>query len=47
MSNFACILVKNIRMYRIWCILFLFAIYMVDENNIASFFITVKDNDNR
>ena len=45
MSNCDCILVKTIQLYMIWCIAFLFAIDMVVDELIVSFFIPLKDND--
>ena len=45
MSGCACKLVKTIRVYMIWCILFLFAMNAVVEKLSFLFLMPVKDND--
>ena len=42
MSHCACLLVNTIKMYRIWCVIFLFTINIVDEKMIVSFFHACK-----
>ena len=42
MSICACLLVKTIQMYRIWCVMFLFTIDVVDEKIIVSFRYALK-----
>ena len=46
MSNWDCILFNAIQIYRIYCVVSLFTIDLVDDEWILPFVIPVRENDN-